>query len=463
MSERQVLSASQMRDAEQALFDAGMSVSDLMEIAAGGAAEWVRRIAGGRSVTVLCGPGNNGGDGYVIARRLREAGNAVQIVAPMEPKTDAAKTARKLWGAAVETSGGEVRGEVLVDCLFGTGLARPLEPEHALLLRDLAGRHTIRIAIDLPSGVDSDSGALLNDRLPTYTATIALGAWKFAHWSLPARAQMGVMRLIPIGIEAIGGAAQLIARPKLRAPKADAHKYTRGLLAVVGGEMQGAGLLASEAAQRSGAGYVKLLTEVESVEGGPALVIERGPLSEALADDRIKAMLVGPGLGRSEKASQRLSAVMSQQKPVVLDGDALVLLRPEMLSQDCVVLATPHDGELDALCRSFSVIAEGRKERAVALARVSGMIVCAKGPDTIIASPKGDIAIAPSSTSWLSVAGSGDVLAGIAASRMACGADPFPAACEAVWLHGEAARRCGAFFTAFDLAHAVSDAASACL
>jgi hydroxyethylthiazole kinase-like uncharacterized protein yjeF len=118
----QVLTAAQMRAAEQALFDAGTSVSDLMEIAAGGAAEWIRRIAAGRSVTVLCGPGNNGGDGYVIARLLREAGNSVAVTAPLDPASDAAREARRRWGGAVATSG-QAEGDVFVDCLFGSGLA----------------------------------------------------------------------------------------------------------------------------------------------------------------------------------------------------------------------------------------------------------------------------------------------------------------------------------------------------
>ncbi|MBY0395489.1 MAG: NAD(P)H-hydrate epimerase, partial [Thermoleophilia bacterium] len=199
MTAAQVLTAEQMRAAEQALFDAGTSVSDLMETAAGGAAEWIRRVAARRSVTVLCGPGNNGGDGYVIARRLREAGHAVTVIAPLAPRTDAAREARRRWVGPVATAGGGP-GEVFVDCLFGSGLARPLGAEHALLLRDLAARHRIRIAVDMPSGIATDSGAVLNERLPAYDLTLALGAWKLAHWSLPGQALMGQLRLVPIGI-----------------------------------------------------------------------------------------------------------------------------------------------------------------------------------------------------------------------------------------------------------------------
>ena len=462
MSAAQVLTADQMRAAEQALFDAGTSVSELMEVAAGGAAEWIRRVAAGRSVTVLCGPGNNGGDGYVIARRLREAGNAVTVIAPLAPATDAAKEARRRWGGPVSPSGG-TGGEVFVDCLFGSGLARPLVAEHALLLRDLAARHRLRVAVDVPSGIASDSGAVLNERLPRFDLTLALGAWKFAHWSVPGRGLMGQMRLVPIGIGTVAGAAQLIERPRLAAPAADSHKYRRGLLAIVGGAMPGASLLAAAAAQRAGAGYVKLLVREADPRTPPDIVTETAALGEALRDARIDTVLVGPGLGRDGAAKAMLGEALRHASALVLDADALTLLTPAMLARDVPILATPHDGELETLCRNFRVIAEGRRARALALAAASGMVVLAKGPDSIIAAPDGRLALAPPAPSWLSVAGTGDVLAGIAASRMANGSDPFLAACEAVWLHGEAARRAGAAFTPSQLAERVADALAACL
>ncbi|MHA7818483.1 MAG: NAD(P)H-hydrate dehydratase [Erythrobacter sp.] len=461
MTDTQILTAAQMRAAEQAVFDTGTGVFELMQIAAGGAAEWIRRIAAGRSVTVLCGPGNNGGDGYVIAHLLREAGNDVTVIAPVEPKTDAAKQAREQWGPQVLTSGGKTHGEVLVDGLFGSGLARPLSAEHALLLRDLAARHHLSVAVDVPSGIASDTGELLNDKLPEFDVTLALGAWKFAHWSLPGRAKMGTLRLVAIGIDPVEGAAQLVTRPDLSAPALDAHKYRRGLAAIVSGAMLGAGRLAAGAAMGAGAGYVKLLGPANS--DNPALVTVSGDLGQALSDERIDAVLVGPGLGRDADAAERLSQALAARKPTVLDADALMTLKPSMLADEIPYLATPHDGELEVLCRSFSVLSEARRERARVLARASNMVVLAKGPDTIIAAPDGRIALAPPASSWLSVAGSGDVLAGIAVSRMAGGADPFEAACEAVWLHGEAARICGAAFSPLELAQAVPDALAACL
>lgn len=462
MSAAQILTAAQMRAAEQALFDSGMSVNALMEVAAGGAADWIRRIAAGRSATVLCGPGNNGGDGFVIARILRAAGCAVSVIAPLSPTTEAARHARHLWDGPVRTNGG-AQGDVFVDCLFGSGLARPLVAEHALLLRDLAARHRLRVAVDVPSGIASDSGAVLNERLPTYDLTLALGAWKFAHWSLPGRALMGQMRLVPIGIAPVVGAAQLVARPQITPPGAESHKYLRGLLGIVSGAMPGASLLAAAAAQRAGAGYVKLLAAAPDPRTPPDIVTDTAPLAQALADPRMAAVLAGPGLGRDAAARAILSDALRCASALVLDADALMLLGPADLGRDPPILATPHDGELAALCRSFGVIAESRRDRALALAKVSGMVVLAKGPDTLIAAPDGRLTIVPPAPSWLSVAGSGDVLAGIAASRMATGCDPFTAACEAVWLHGAAAQACGPAFMPSQLAERVSGALAACL
>ncbi|MBA4164712.1 MAG: bifunctional ADP-dependent NAD(P)H-hydrate dehydratase/NAD(P)H-hydrate epimerase [Erythrobacter sp.] len=452
-----------MRGAEQALIDAGTGVDELMLRAGRGAAEWVWRVAAGHPVTVLCGPGNNGGDGYVIAQALKQCGGAVHVVAPMPPATDAARHARAAWQGGVLTSGKRAKGTVLVDCLFGSGLTRPLSAEHALLLRDLADRHHYRVALDLPSGVESDGGTMLNEGLPHYELTLALGAWKFAHWRLPARQIMGVQRLVPIGIEKVAGAAWVVDKPKISAPAVDAHKYTRGLCAVVAGAMPGAAVLASKAAMHAGAGYVKLLADEPDHRAPAGLVVEGGALSAALSDNRINAVLAGPGLGRDGSARARLRVTFEHARRVVLDADALVLLSPDDLPLGVEVLATPHDGELEQLCRNFGVVASGRQERAQALAKLSGMVVLAKGPDSVIAAPDGRLALVPPASSWLSVAGSGDVLAGIAASRMACGSDAFTAACDAVWLHGEAARLAGCAFSADDLAAAVGQAIAATL
>ncbi len=463
--DNQILTVAQMRAAEQALIERGTSVDQLMQIAGRGAAEWVWRVAGRRRVTVLCGPGNNGGDGYVIAEALRERGRTVCVIAACDPRTDAARNARALYHGEVLAPDEAPAGEVLVDCLFGSGLTRPLGDGDAALLRRLAASHAMRIAIDVPSGIDSDSGAALNPDLPQWQLTVALGAWKPAHFLMPACAAMGEVRLVSIGVDAVAGAAHLVTRPALAIPAADSHKYRRGLLGVVGGAMPGAALLAARAAQGAGAGYVRLLTD-QPVPGAPAdLVVEDAPLADALADPRYNALLIGPGLGRDGAAIERLTLALAEPFPVVLDADALVLLAPRLLAERLVpLIATPHEGELQALERAFDCAGgETRPDRARTLAQRSGMVVVAKGPDTVIAAPDGSLALAPRGPSWLSTAGTGDVLAGAIASRLANGADPFVAACQGVWLHGAAARRCAPSFSAGQLAAAVQSAYAACL
>jgi hydroxyethylthiazole kinase-like uncharacterized protein yjeF len=227
--------------------------------------------------------------------------------------------------------------------------------------------------------------------------------------------------------------------------------------------MPGASLLAAEAAQRAGAGYVKLLARTPDPRTPADVVTEGAPLAEALADPRMAAALIGPGLGRDGAARAMLGDALVHARALVLDADALMLLAPSMLARKVPILATPHDGELETLCRAFGVISEGRREWALTLAKVSGMVVLAKGPDSVVAAPDGRLALGTPAPSWLSVAGTGDVLAGIAASRMAGGSDPFTAACEALWLHGEAARRAGPAFTPSQLAERVTDALAACL
>ncbi len=457
-----VLTVEEMRAAEQAAMDGGTSEWELMQRAGEGAAQWVVRVAAGRPVTVLCGPGNNGGDGYVIAETLRRNGYAVQVVAPVEPKSETAQRARAAFGGDVESEG-SLRHSVIVDCLFGYGLAREVEGQFAALLEDLRANDCYKIAIDVPSAVESDTGRVLGP-LPGYHLTLALGAWKRAHFLMPAMAAMGAKRLVPIGLELGYTAAVLSSRPEIAAPAPDAHKYRRGLLAIVAGAMPGAPLLAAEAAMRGGAGYVKLLSEHSHPDAPAELVIEQGDLPESLADDRIAALLVGPGLGRDQAARDRLAKVLARRKPTVLDADALHLLDPELLAESdaAVLCVTPHEGELESLCEVFDVSADGKIEQARRLHDVTGLSILAKGPDTVLV---GDAMTAffPRGSSWLSTAGTGDVLAGIVASRLALHGDPRRACEEGVWLHHEAARLASPAFSAGDLARAVKPAMAAFL
>ena len=455
----QVLTAAQMRAAEDALIAQGCSVSALMDRAGRGAAEWVWRVAAGRPVTVLCGPGNNGGDGYVIAEVLRARGIAVTIVAPDEPRTQAASEARAAYGGQLVREGGTSRGGVFVDCLFGSGLSRRLSEEHAALLNALARQHEISVAIDLPSGVSTDDGALMG-AVRRYELTLALGAWKPAHFLMPALETMGGLHLVDIGIGTVPGAARIFPRPHFHAPLRAAHKYSRGLVGVVAGAMPGAALLSATAAMRAGAGYVKLLGADVPAGHPAALVIDPAPLAEALSDPRWTGMLVGPGLGRDAAAREKLGLVLERGLPTTLDADALHLLDDDLLEgiDRSRLLVTPHGGELVKLCQTFGVGGASKPEQALALAQTAGLTVLAKGPDTILAAPDGRVAYFPSAPTWLASAGTGDVLAGIAASRMAAGRAAFEAAGEAVWLHAEAARMAGPVLIADDLVAALSDA-----
>ena len=457
-----VLTVAQMRAAEAAAVDAGTSEWALMQRAGKGAAQWVARASAGRPVTVLCGPGNNGGDGYVIAESLRRHGHDVLVIAPREPGTETARTARAQYSGEI-TDAGPLHHAVVVDCLFGYGLARAVEGDFAKLLEELAVKDCYKIAIDVPSAVESDTGKVLGP-LPRYDLTLALGAWKQAHVLMPSMAAMGVQRCVPIGLDLATASAGLSNRPRLSPPAVDAHKYRRGLLAVIAGAMPGAPLLAAEAAMRGGAGYVKLLSEHSHPDAPAELVIEQGDLGQSLADERIAAMLVGPGLGRDEVARDRLVQVLAYRRPAVLDADALHQLDPELLAKadPSTICLTPHEGELEKLCEVFGVSGSSKIDRARRLHDVTGLAILAKGPETVLVS---DVTTSffPRGSSWLSVAGTGDVLAGIVGARLAVHGERHRACEEGVWLHHEAARWASPAFTAGELAHAVKPAMAALL
>lgn len=445
-----------MRAAEQVAIARGVSEWELMRRAGEGAAQWVARVAAGRAVTVLCGPGNNGGDGYVIAEALRRWGNPVNVIAPVEPGTETARTARSKYAGPM-ASMDEPFHAVVVDCLFGYGLSRSVEGQFAKLLEKLSKTPCYKIALDVPSAVESDCGAILGP-MPDYDLTIALGAWKPAHWLMPAAASQGIRRLVDIGLDSAASLGRVSGRPRFAAPAPDVHKYRRGLLTVVAGEMPGAAQLAVEAAMRAGAGYVKLASDHPQT-CVPADLVVPNRVNEALDDARNTALLFGPGAGRGAAARARLWQVLEQRKPTVLDADALHLLDPDAIEGRDVtnIILTPHEGELAKLCEAFGVNADAKLDRVRGLHDVTGMTVLAKGPDTILAATAGLRFFARGST-WLSVAGTGDVLAGIVASRLAHHADPARAAEEGVWLHHEAARIATPAFSALQLAKAVKPA-----
>ncbi|HYJ83891.1 MAG TPA: NAD(P)H-hydrate dehydratase [Allosphingosinicella sp.] len=443
---RPILTAAEMRAAEAAAIAAGTPAAELMERAGAAAAEAIWRFAGPLPALVLCGPGNNGGDGYVIARRLAERGTKVRVAALAEPRTPEAQAARAGWRGAVEPFAEAAPAPLLIDALFGTGLARPLDAALSNRLRELAGQARVRVAVDLPSGAATDDGALLSP-VPDFDLTIAFATLKPSHLLQPAARHMGRVVVADIGLQA-DSMLGMIERPVLPGPGPDDHKYTRGYLLVVGGVMPGAAALAASAAARAGAGYVVLVGEGGAV---PEAVVRRPPeaFEAALIDARVKAVLIGPGLGRDTKAMARLERVLESPHTVLLDGDALwpIGLDDRLRRRKATTVCTPHAGEFrEAYADSGSKVEAARS----AAARNRQTIVY-KGADTVVAAPDGRAAIARSGPAWLATAGTGDVLAGIVAARLAAGLPAFEAACAGVWLHGRAAELAGPGLIADDL------------
>lgn len=451
-----ILTAAQMRAAEDRAIAGGASVASLMERAGTGVAEWVHRLAAGAEVLILCGPGNNGGDGYIAARVLASRGVPVRVAALREPKSEAAVAARAGWAGPVERFPDPMlpHAPVMVDALFGTGLSRALDAPVADTIRALADRARLSVAIDLPSGVDTDSGGDFGQALARFDVTLALGALKPAHLLQPAAALCGTVCTIEIGLPPEGGAddTRALAVPRVAAPDATSHKYSRGMVAVVSGRMHGASELAALAAYRAGAGYVLLLTG--GLPHPPHAIVRQRWSEDALDDKRIGAVVIGPGLGRDDRARDKLDAALASPHPLVIDGDALHLLDLDRLrDRDAPAVLTPHAGEFAAL---FGEGQGSKIARAREAARRSGAVVVFKGADTVIAAPDGPANVALPASPWLSVAGTGDVLAGAIATMFAqTPSTPFEAASAGVWLHAEAARLLDRCFLADDLADAL--------
>jgi hydroxyethylthiazole kinase-like uncharacterized protein yjeF len=459
---RPILTAAEMRAAEDRAVAAGTSVDTLMDRAGSAAAEAIRRYAGPAPAVVLCGPGNNGGDGYVIARRLREAGLVVRVAAFGAAKAGAAAAARAAWKGEVEDIAAAGPAPVLVDALFGTGLTRGLDEALAGHLARLAACARVAVAVDLPSGVATDDGALLSP-VPDFDLTVTFATLKPAHRLQPAARHMGRIVVADIGIRAESRLAE-IARPHLPPPGPDDHKYSRGYAAVLAGEMPGASALTASAAARAGAGYVRLIA-ASHVAGTPDAVVQSGGAARTLlADERIDAVAIGPGLGRTARAGALLDCALACRHPLVLDADALVLLADRggeaLAALPAMPILTPHAGEFFRLWREEG---GGKVERARAAAAAWQAVIVFKGADTVVAAPDGRAAIAPPAPAWLASAGTGDVLTGVTAAMRARRFDAFEAACAAVWLHGRAAEIAGPGLIADDLLAALPAAFAECL
>ena len=472
---REVLTVAQMAAADRAAIAGGLDEVALMEAAA---AAVTRRalelLSPGAAVLVLCGPGNNGGDGFAVARQLRARGHAVTLAAtqPAAAYRGAAGVMAGRWEGAVEplaAKHGERTDDLVVDALFGAGLNRPLEGSAAAVVAALNRRGARVLAVDVPSGVAGDSGEALGDLAAQAIATVTFCRKKPAHLLLPGRALCGEIAVADIGIpDAVVAAlapATCETGPWLAAGlptrSAASHKYHFGTLLIRGGSsMTGAGRLAARAALRSGAGLVAVAAPASALPvyatAAASLILLPAETPDdwidLLRDARRNALLVGPGNGATAETRAAAEASLASGRALVLDADAITVFAGEAAVLAAQVrgplVLTPHEGEFRRL---FPELAGDKLARARAAAAALGAVVLLKGADTVVAAPDGRAAINASAPPALAVAGSGDVLAGIIGALLAQGLPAFEAAALGAWLHGEAAQGAGRGFIADDL------------
>lgn len=465
-----LLSVAEMYRADQGAVAAGVASLDLMEAAGVAVAAEIQRRWASRSVIILCGPGNNGGDGFVVARLLRAAGWPVRLALlgdAVSLRGDARTNAER-WDGPVETLAPSVLdgAELVVDAVFGAGLARDIDGVVLETLRAIGARPVV--AVDVPSGVDGDNGAVLG-HAPRASVTVTFCRRKPGHLLLPGRALCGAVVVADIGIPdavvadiapARAANAPVLWRDRYPWPSLADHKYRRGHAVVAGGRnMTGAARMAALAAQRAGAGMVSVVVPVEAeivykIAMTTVLVHsfrDTRMFGDFVAEPRVSACLVGPGNEVNGGTRERALAALRTGKPVVLDADALSVFETgpallfEAIQGPCVL--TPHDGEF---ARLFGRGGD-KLQRTRRAARRSGAVVVLKGADTVIAAPDGRVVINDNAPPDLATGGSGDVLAGIIVGLLAQRMDVFDAACAAVWIHGDAATRFGPGLVADDL------------
>ncbi|MDO9706792.1 NAD(P)H-hydrate dehydratase [Paracraurococcus lichenis] len=456
----ELLTPEEMGRADALAIGSGIPGITLMEAAGRAVARAALRRFRPVRTLVLAGPGNNGGDGYVAARLLEQAGwpVAVAALAPPRPGSDAALAAAA-WRGPMVPFGPEAaaRAGLVIDAVFGAGLARAVEGIVAATLR--AVRAPV-LAVDVPSGLDGATGQV-RGFAPRAALTVTFFRLKPGHLLLPGRDLCGGTLLADIGLPdavltAVAPRAFRNAPGRWQPPAigAESHKYSRGHLTIVaGGEMTGAARLAAGAAHRAGAGLVTILAPDAAAAalyraGDPGTIVSEAGLDALLADDRRRAWLIGPGLPGDAATQAALRRLVEAGRQVVADAGALTACagRPEALA-GCAVL-TPHAGEY---ARAFGAIGDDKLSAARAAAAVTGAVLLLKGADTVIAAPDGRAAINDNAPPSLATGGTGDVLAGTIAALLAQGMPPFEAACCGAWVHGEAARRHGPGLIAEDL------------
>jgi hydroxyethylthiazole kinase-like uncharacterized protein yjeF len=467
----EIVTAAQMRAIDAAAAKAGAATRTLMEKAGAAVAEAVAARFTPRPTVVLCGPGNNGGDGFVAARKLKERGWPVWVeaLAPREQMGGDARLAAEAWDGETYALGAGPAAELAIDALFGVGLSRPLEGVAARLAQAWPPGRVV--AVDVPSGLDGDSGKSLGNGCFRAALTVTFVRKKPAHVLYPGRGYCGEVVVADIGVGADLVGAQGVAlfendpilwRAAFPWPAADAHKHARGHVMVASGPFArtGAARLAARGALRSGAGLVTILSPREAMAEHAAqlnaIMLREAESGGAFAEaaEKAQCVLIGPAFGVSGDRRAMIDAALRVRNrcPLVLDADALTLLAPlqEKLVGARDVL-TPHVGEFK---RMFPDLLEGtpsRIEAVRAAAARAGAVVVLKGADSVIAAPDGRAIVNTTGTPFLATAGSGDVLAGMVAGLIAQGMASFEAAAAAVWLHGEAGERLGPGLIAEDI------------
>ncbi|TWT09557.1 NAD(P)H-hydrate dehydratase [Reyranella sp. CPCC 100927] len=451
------------------------SGSELMEAAGAAVANTIIERFLPQPIVVLCGPGNNGGDGFVIARHLAAAGWPVRVglLGDRAKLTGDAMWAAILWDGAVEPLSPALLADrpLVVDALFGAGLKRPIDGVAGDVIAAINSQALTCIAVDLPSGLEGDTGRMLG-HAPRCALTVTFFRLKPAHLSLNGRLLCGDVRVADIGVPRAAlksvsprqwRNAPALWRAALRAPALGDHKYARGHVLVAGGDtMTGAARLAALAARRIGAGLVTIAAAPAAVgvyqaaEPGNIVAALDGPnaFRQLAADPRRNVFVVGPGAGATPATRRLVADALATGRACVLDADALTAFAgaPQALFADIKgpAVLTPHDGEFSRLFPDLGADM-GKLERARQAARMAGAVVLLKGADTVIAAPDGRAVINDNAPPWLATAGAGDVLAGLIAGLAAQGMTPFVAAVAAAWIHGAAAARFGPGLIAEDL------------
>jgi len=467
-----VLTPAQMRDADRHAARRLGGTLPLMEAAGRAVAQAVRERWAPRQTVVLCGPGNNGGDGFVAARCLAAAGWPVRLalLGSVERLAGDAAAMAARWRGDIDPFTPDVLdgAGLVIDAIFGAGLSRPVEGTAAAMLQSVKQREIPVCAVDVPSGLDGATGHVRGVAVPA-EVTVAFFRKQPGHLLMPGRQLCGELVIADIGIadEALqevgpdtfenGPALWLQGYPW---PAIDGHKYGRGHALVLGGEaMTGAARLAARAAQRAGAGLVTVATPAPAwpvyaaaLESIMVQAIDGWDGFQALlADTRKNVAIIGPGAGVNEHTRRCTLAALATRRAAVLDADAITAFAeaPQELFRaihgPCVL--TPHEGEF---ARLFDAGGDKLSRARQAAAR-SKAVVLLKGPDTVIAAPDGRAAINANAPPWLATGGTGDVLAGFIGGLLAQGMHAFEAACAAAWLHGECGNAAGPGLIAEDL------------